>query len=85
MGATRVIVGSHLWEDDRAEADAALTTGAVMSKGSVLVYTGSIYHGGAPTSPTSTGSGSTWGTRWGGCARGKPVPGVPPEIARTPP
>ena len=46
MGATRVIVGSHLWEDDRAEADPALTTGAVMSKGSVLVYTGSIYHGG---------------------------------------
>ncbi len=45
MGATRVIVGSHLWEGD-PEADPALTTGAVMSKGSVLLYAGSIYHGG---------------------------------------
>jgi ectoine hydroxylase-related dioxygenase (phytanoyl-CoA dioxygenase family) len=46
MGATRVIVGSHMWEGDPPSADPALTTGAVMSKGSVLLYTGSIYHGG---------------------------------------
>ena len=46
MGATRVVVGSHLWEDDPAEVDPALTTSAVMSKGSVMVYVGSIFHGG---------------------------------------
>src|SRR5271163_1136814 len=46
MGATRVIVGSHLWEEEPPEVDAALTTGAVMAKGSVLLYVGSIYHGG---------------------------------------
>jgi hypothetical protein len=46
MGATRVVVGSHLWEEEPAEVDPALTSGAVMAKGSVLVYTGSIFHGG---------------------------------------
>jgi phytanoyl-CoA dioxygenase PhyH len=46
MGATRVIVGSNLWEDKPSEADPALASGAVMSKGSVLLYVGSIYHGG---------------------------------------
>jgi ectoine hydroxylase-related dioxygenase (phytanoyl-CoA dioxygenase family) len=46
MGATRVIVGSHLWEDEPSEIDPALTTGAVMRKGSVMIYAGSIYHGG---------------------------------------
>ena len=46
MGATRVVIGSHLWEDDPEEVDPALTTGAVMSKGSVLLYLGSIFHGG---------------------------------------
>ena len=46
MGATRIVVGSHLWEEDPAEVDPALTTGAVMSKGSVLLYVGSIFHGG---------------------------------------
>lgn len=46
MGATRVVVGSHLWEDEPSEVDPALTTGAVMAKGSVLVYFGSLFHGG---------------------------------------
>jgi ectoine hydroxylase-related dioxygenase (phytanoyl-CoA dioxygenase family) len=46
MGATRVVVGSHRWEDDPSEVDPALTTGAVMAKGSVLIYVGSLFHGG---------------------------------------
>jgi ectoine hydroxylase-related dioxygenase (phytanoyl-CoA dioxygenase family) len=46
MGATRVIVGSNRWEDEPSELDSAVTTGAVMSKGSVLLYTGSVFHGG---------------------------------------
>lgn len=48
MGATRVIPGSQLWEDHLSDVDSALTTGAVMSKGSVLLYVGSLYHGGGP-------------------------------------
>jgi ectoine hydroxylase-related dioxygenase (phytanoyl-CoA dioxygenase family) len=46
MGATRVVVGSNNWEDEPTEVDPALTSGAVMSKGSVLLYVGSIWHGG---------------------------------------
>jgi ectoine hydroxylase-related dioxygenase (phytanoyl-CoA dioxygenase family) len=48
MGATRVIVGSHLWTEQPEEVDPSLTVGAVMSKGSVLIYLGSLYHGGGP-------------------------------------
>ena len=48
MGATRVIPGSNLWDDGLSDVDPALTTGAVMTKGSVLLYAGSLYHGGGP-------------------------------------
>jgi ectoine hydroxylase-related dioxygenase (phytanoyl-CoA dioxygenase family) len=44
-GATRVIPGSHRWEDDRAPTEEE-TVAAVMPKGSVFVFTGSVYHGG---------------------------------------
>lgn len=46
MGATRVIVGSHLWEDEPAYLDPTSSSVAVMTKGSVLIYTGSVFHGG---------------------------------------
>jgi len=46
MGATRVVVGSHRWESEPEAVDPALTVGAVMTKGSVLVYVGSLFHGG---------------------------------------
>jgi len=44
-GATRVRPGSHL-EDDRLEYTVADTEPAEMEAGSVLLYTGSLYHGG---------------------------------------
>jgi ectoine hydroxylase-related dioxygenase (phytanoyl-CoA dioxygenase family) len=44
-GATRVIPGSHKWEDDRTPAQEE-TVPAAMPKGSVLFFTGSVYHGG---------------------------------------
>lgn len=44
-GATRVIPGSHRWDDERApRADEAVQ--AEMEAGSVLLYLGSTYHGG---------------------------------------
>ena len=46
VGATRVIVGSHLWEENPPEVDPALASTAEMTKGSILLYTGSVYHGG---------------------------------------
>jgi len=44
-GATRVMPGSNHWED-KLRPDAADTVAAEMPKGSVLLYLGSLYHGG---------------------------------------
>src|SRR6202012_222330 len=46
MGATRLVIGSNRWEGDPAEADHALSSAGVMTKGSVLLYVASIFHGG---------------------------------------
>jgi hypothetical protein len=44
-GATRVIPGSHRW-DDKLRPGYEETIPAVMPKGSVFMYLGSVYHGG---------------------------------------
>ena len=44
-GATRVIPGSHHW-DDKLRPTRDETVAAEMPKGSVLLYLGSLYHGG---------------------------------------
>lgn len=44
-GATQVIPGSQVWSDDR-KAQPAEIARAEMRKGSVLVYTGTVFHGG---------------------------------------
>src|SRR5262245_8301671 len=44
-GATRVIPGSHKWEGDRSPSPDE-TVAAAMPKGSVMMFTGSVYHGG---------------------------------------
>ena len=44
-GATRVIPGSHQWED-RLRPEYGDTVPAEMARGSVFVYIGSVYHGG---------------------------------------
>ena len=46
-GATRVIPGSHKWED-KLRPTVEETVPAEMPKGSVLLYLGSVYHGGGP-------------------------------------
>jgi ectoine hydroxylase-related dioxygenase (phytanoyl-CoA dioxygenase family) len=45
-GATRIIPGSHKWEPGRRPAPGAETICAEMEAGSVLFYTGSVFHGG---------------------------------------
>ncbi|MGK0338204.1 MAG: hypothetical protein ACJAXW_001130 [Candidatus Azotimanducaceae bacterium] len=44
-GATQVVPGSHRWDYDR-KAEREDVTQAEMSRGSVLVYSGSVIHGG---------------------------------------
>jgi ectoine hydroxylase-related dioxygenase (phytanoyl-CoA dioxygenase family) len=84
MGATRVSVGSHLWEDQPSEVDPALTTGAVMSKGSVLLYVGSIYHGGGPNRSDVHRIGINIGYSLGWLRQEEnQYLACPPEIART--
>jgi hypothetical protein len=46
-GATRIAPGSHRWERGR-KADPGDIVAAEMKAGSVLVYTGSVIHGGGP-------------------------------------
>jgi hypothetical protein len=64
-GATRVVVGSH-----RAADKLAFTLSdsepAEMERGSVLFYSGSVYHGGGPnqTDTTRTGLNITYNVAW---------------------
>jgi ectoine hydroxylase-related dioxygenase (phytanoyl-CoA dioxygenase family) len=46
MGATRVIPGSHLWEDQANAGLQEQTIPATMSAGDVLIYSGRVSHGG---------------------------------------
>jgi hypothetical protein len=46
-GGTRMVPGSNHWPD-RREVDPADTIPVEMSRGSVLLFTGSVYHGGGP-------------------------------------
>ena len=46
-GGTRLVPGSHRFEDKLRFEDAD-TEAAEMAKGSVLIYTGALYHGGGP-------------------------------------
>lgn len=44
-GATRVVPGSHLWDDERKPTEEE-TVQAIMTKGSACVFLGATYHGG---------------------------------------
>jgi len=44
-GATRVVPGSHKWDDDRVAQEHEFTQ-AVMDKGSCLIFTYAVHHGG---------------------------------------
>lgn len=45
-GATRLVPGSHEWDETSAVIDDLETVAAEMTAGSVLVYLGGVYHGG---------------------------------------
>ena len=84
MGATRMVVGSHRWEDDPDDVDPALTVPAVMTKGSVLIYTGSIFHGGGANTTKTSRIGMNIGYSLGWLRQEEnQYLACPPEIART--
>ncbi len=82
-GATRVIPGSNRF-DDRLRFTEADTEPAEMTKGSVLFYTGSIYHGGGANRSTNirTGINITYNVSWLRQEENQYL-SVPLEIART--
>lgn len=45
VGATRVVPGSHLWDDFRRDADPTEYVSAIMPAGSALLYLGKTVHG----------------------------------------
>lgn len=45
-GATQVILGSHLWDDERLPSADDEIAQAVMPPGSCMIYVGSVWHGG---------------------------------------
>ena len=64
-GATRVVPGSNMDEDGRA-FEPEETEAAVMDRGSVLFYSGSVYHGGGANRSSSTriGLNITYNVAW---------------------
>ena len=52
LGATRVVLGSHLWPRERA-ARPEESVAAVMKKGSCVVYLSSTWHGSGQNSTDS--------------------------------
>lgn len=81
-GATRVIPGSHTYDDGLrfSEDD---TEPAEMTKGSVLFYTGSLYHGGGANRSDSvrTGLNITYNVAWLRQEENQYL-SVPPDVAR---
>jgi ectoine hydroxylase-related dioxygenase (phytanoyl-CoA dioxygenase family) len=64
-GATRVVPGSHKWDPQR-KPEAGEVCQATMSKGSVLLYTGSVIHSGGEnrTADTRMGLNITYCLGW---------------------
>lgn len=85
VGATRVVLGSHLWDDFNKEADPASYVSAVMPAGSALLYLGKTVHGaGANTTQAQWRRGLhlSFVLGWLTPEEASPV-AVPWEIART--
>ena len=82
-GATRLVPGSHRLED-RREFQTSDTVPAEMPAGSVLLYTGALYHGAGANRSAGTryGLNITYAVSWLRQEENQYL-SVPPEIART--
>jgi ectoine hydroxylase-related dioxygenase (phytanoyl-CoA dioxygenase family) len=82
-GATRVMPGSH-WFEDKQRFEEGDTVPAEMARGSVLFYTGALYHGGGANRSTEVriGVNITYARAWLRQEENQYL-SVPAEIART--
>jgi ectoine hydroxylase-related dioxygenase (phytanoyl-CoA dioxygenase family) len=82
-GATQVVPGSTQWPDDRVPEPHEITQ-AVMRRGSVLLYTGSVFHGGGANRSEGdrVGINITYALGWLRQEENQYL-SCPPEIART--
>ncbi|MEQ8858684.1 MAG: phytanoyl-CoA dioxygenase family protein [Pseudomonadales bacterium] len=82
-GATHVAPGSTRWPDDRRPTPEE-TARAVMRRGSVLLYTGSVFHGGGANRSAADriGANLTYALGWLRQEENQYL-SCPPEIART--
>jgi ectoine hydroxylase-related dioxygenase (phytanoyl-CoA dioxygenase family) len=81
-GATRVIPGSHKWEQGRTPSPDE-TVPAAMPKGSVLMFTGSVTHGGGANRSTEPRMGIEVGYNLGWLRQEEnQYLAVPPSVAR---
>lgn len=82
-GATQVVPGSIDWPDDRRPTEAEITF-AEMSAGSVLIYTGTVFHGGGAnvSDGDRLGLNITYSLGWLRQEENQYL-SCPPEIART--
>lgn len=82
-GATQVVPGSVDWPDDRVATSEEITW-AEMKRGSALVYTGSIFHGGGAnvSDKDRLGLNITYALGWLRQEENQYL-ACPPEIART--
>ena len=83
-GATRMVPGSHRWDDERKPTEAE-TAQAVMPKGSVCVFLGATYHGGGTNRTADEWRHGMFAGYIFGWLRQEQnfYLTVPPEIART--
>jgi ectoine hydroxylase-related dioxygenase (phytanoyl-CoA dioxygenase family) len=81
-GATRVIPGSHQWEEGRSPS-LEETVAAVMPKGSVMLFTGAVYHGGGANKSAAPRLGIEVGYNLGWLRQEEnQYLAVPPAVAR---
>ena len=83
-GATQVAPGSQRWEDELAVPKPEDLTQAVMARGSVLLYTGSVIHGGGENRSQAEriGMNITYCLGWLRQEENQYL-SCPPEVART--
>lgn len=83
-GATRVIVGSHLWQQGE-QPDESMVTQAVMPAGSALFYTGKVLHGAGANRTADEWRHGMWFAYCLGWLRQyeNQFLASPPEVART--